>query len=86
MAAVLASSGMNEDTLQRGHKDVENNKHPYTLEKSVKPNLPEASRPAPLTWFLVCLGLYLGALLYGEKPPTLLLASNLQRSQASTPL
>jgi len=86
MASTLSSFGVNEDALQRVQKDAENDKHPYISEKGVKPNLPIASRPTPLIWFLVCVGLYLGALLYGEKPPTLLLARNLQRSQASTPL
>jgi len=66
MASTLSSSEVNEDALQRVHEDAEK-----------KPNLPVASHPTPLIWFLVCVGLYLGALLYGEKPSTLLLPSTL---------
>jgi hypothetical protein len=38
------------------------------LEPAEKPDPESAPRPTPLTWLFVCIGLYLGALLYGEKP------------------
>jgi hypothetical protein len=41
------------------------------FDQTTKPDRQVASRPSPLTWFLVCVGLYLGALLYGKKPPPL---------------
>lgn len=36
-------------------------------EQLPKPDQQLVSRPAPLIWVLICLGLYLGALLYGEQ-------------------
>jgi hypothetical protein len=40
-------------------------------EPTTKPDQQIAPRPTPLIWFLVCVGLYLGALLYGKKLSTL---------------
>jgi hypothetical protein len=41
------------------------------FDPTTKPDQQVASRPTPLTWLLVCVGLYLGALLYGKNPPPL---------------
>jgi hypothetical protein len=35
-------------------------------EPVTKPDQQLATKPPPLIWFLICVGLYLGALLYGR--------------------
>ena len=71
MALPLSSLERETADLQPDNKDVGNTMPPSKSEKAVKPDQQLASRPAPLTWFLVCVGLYLGALLYGKQFGTL---------------
>jgi hypothetical protein len=54
------------------------------LEQLPKPDQQLVSRPAPLVWFLVCLGLYLGALLYGEQSKKFSYEAHPKQSQVST--
>ena len=67
MATVLASSGANTESLQPLEKDAGNTTPTSDFEKGLKPTQRLATRPTPLIWFLVCTGLYLGALLYGKR-------------------
>jgi hypothetical protein len=70
--------------LRPGNENAGDNVPPSESKQSVKPDQQLLSRPAPLVWFSVCLGLYLGALLYGKKFLTLSLAVHAKRSQVST--
>jgi hypothetical protein len=54
-----------------GNNDAGKTETPPELDTATKPDQHLAPRPAPLTWFLVCFGLYLGALLYGKSLPSL---------------
>ena len=67
MTPPLSFSERETTGIQPDNKDAEDIIPPSMSEKAVKPDQQLASRPAPLTWFLVCVGLYLGALLYGKE-------------------
>ena len=70
MAAVPPISGLRTEDEQPNDQGAMDIMPQAESEKAVKPNQQLLSRPAPLIWFLVCLGLYLGALLYGKDPLT----------------
>ena len=85
MATVLSSSGVKAENVQMGNeKDAGGVMPPPKSEEAVKPDQQLAFRPAPLIWFFVCVGLYLGALLYGKKSLALSLPIHVKRSQVST--
>jgi hypothetical protein len=64
-------SGAETKEVLRGNNDAEDIRMPAEPGRTTKTDQPLAARPTPLTWFLVCVGLYLGALLYGKKLSTL---------------
>jgi hypothetical protein len=59
------SEAETKQTLPEGNENgkIETMAEPAKLDQ-------EPNRPTPLTWLFVCIGLYLGALLYGKEPLT----------------
>jgi hypothetical protein len=74
-------SGAETKEVLRGNNNAEDIRMPAEPGRSTKTDQPLAARPTPLTWFLVCVGLYLGALLYGKKLSTLSLTRPLNESR-----
>lgn len=74
-------SGAETKEVLRGNNDAEDIRMPAEPGRTTKTDQPLATRPTPLTWFLVCVGLYLGALLYGKKLSTLSLTRPLNGSR-----
>ena len=85
MSAILSSSGVKSKDFQHGDDIAGDNMLPSKSEQSAEPDQRLVPRPAPLIWFLVCVGLYLGALLYGKNPVPMSHAVLPKTTQVSIP-
>ncbi len=71
MASILSNLKVTEKPLQPPKDDDEDIARISDPETGLKPSQQLVPRPTPVIWFFVCVGLYLGAMLYGKKPLTL---------------
>jgi hypothetical protein len=71
MATSQHSPEAEKKEILQGSNDAANINPSVESEPVIKPDQQLPTKPPPLIWFLTCVGLYLGALLYGKKPSIL---------------
>lgn len=71
MTSIPPTLEVNEKSLQPPQEDQKDITPPSETEEGLEPRQQLGPRLTPIRWVFVCVGLFIGALLYGKNMPAL---------------